>query len=329
MMKSFNYSLFAILALLLTTYFGIFPAHADGYKLSFIKRFYSIGTASINGTYYPVGNAIARTLSQHFKDRIFIAEPTAGSVANIDYLKNGRIDFALVQSDVAWQAARGKGLFENNRFPELRVMASLYSEVIQIVVKKDRGIKTIRDLKGCKISAGSKDSGSAVNVVQVLGAAGLKENDYELVYERFTKATESLRDGYVDAVYYTGGIPADGIARLAAKTDIVLLEVPEDVKSALIKDYPFFSAEIIPGNSYAGQTEKVSTIGLRALLVTTDMQSDDLVNKMLETVYGRSGSSGRRIYSEMINFNRQDSLKGFDVEMLHPGAKRFFGLARQ
>ena len=103
----------------------------------------------------------------------FLAEPTAGSLANVEYLRNGQIDLALVQSDVAWQAVNGSGQFESNRCLELKVLASLYSEVIQIVVRDSSPITTIRDLKGCKIAVGEKNSGSAMSVKEVFGAAGL------------------------------------------------------------------------------------------------------------------------------------------------------------
>jgi TRAP transporter TAXI family solute receptor len=145
----------SIAAILLFAFLSTVPdvslAENANYKLNLIKRFYSIGTATINGTYYPVGNSIARTLSKNLKNLVFIAEPTEGSVANVEYLRKNQIDLALMQSDIAWQAARGVGTFVDNSFKELRVLSSLYSEVVQIVVKSNSSIKTIADLKGCKM----------------------------------------------------------------------------------------------------------------------------------------------------------------------------------
>lgn len=320
--KTYQKVCFVVISLL-TPLLMTKTAQAQQHKLELIKRFYSIGTASINGTYYPVGNSIARTLSRNVKDIVVIAEPTAGSVANIDYLRSGQIDIALVQSDVTWQAFKGKGMFTANRFPELRALASLYSEVLQIAVKKSSGIKNLMDLKGKKISVGSKESGSAVNVIQVMAAAGLKEDDFTLIYESFTKATESLNDGYVDAVYYTGGIPADGLSRLAAKTDMVLIEIPADVKNSLVKEFPYYSAEVIPAGSYRGQINDISTIGLKALLVTTDRLNNKDAEKILEVIFKNSFEiATQNTFSTL--FRMEDALKGVDDEMLHPGANRYF-----
>jgi hypothetical protein len=297
-------------------------AIAGKHQLELIKRFYSIGTASINGTYYPVGNSIARILSKEISEIVVIAEPTAGSVANIDYLRSGQIDIALIQSDVTWQAFKGNGIYTANRFPELRVLASLYSEVLQIAVKKSSGINSLMELKDKKISVGSKESGSAVNVIQVMAAAGLKEDDYTLIYERFTKATESLKDGYVDAIYYAGGIPADGLARLATRTDIKFIEIPANVQKLLVDEYPFFSSESIPAGSYNGQIKNIPTIGLRALLVTTDRLSDNDAEKFVEVIFKNSLEiAAQNTFSTLFRF--EDSLKGVEPDMLHPGANRF------
>ncbi|MEW6711524.1 MAG: TAXI family TRAP transporter solute-binding subunit [Candidatus Riflebacteria bacterium] len=309
--------------LLIFSFLVINSLQGQEYRLNLIKRFYSIGTASINGTYFPIGNSIARSLSANLKNLVAIAEPTEGSVANVEYLRKGQIDLSLMQSDIAWQAAKGIGPFADSPFKELKVLSSLYSEVIQIVVKSSSKIKTIGDLKGCKISVGSKESGSAVNAVQVLTAAGLQPGDYELVYERFTRATESLKDGYVDAVYYTGGIPADGIIRLAGRTDIRLVVVPAEIQQKLVKEYPYFSSESIPAGSYRGQAEPVGSIGLRALLVTTESLSDQDAERFLRIIYQNSSNIAAQNLVSTV-FRRDEAAKGVDPEMIHRGAVKFF-----
>ncbi len=304
-------------------------SHASNeYQVRLIKKFYSMGTATINGTYYPVGNSIARLFSVKMKNLVAIAEPTAGSLANIEYLRRGQIDLALVQSDVAWMAFNGAHNFTGNRFTELRILASLYSEVIQIIVRADSTIKTIEDLKGKKIAVGEKDSGSAASVMLVLGAAGLKPEDYTFVYERFTRATESLNDGYVDAVYYAGAVPADGISRLASKTPLRLVSVPAEVGKKLVAEYPYFSVEQIPEKSYQGQETPVQTVGFRALLAGTESLPRDEVLSMLQVIYDNPEmiSDQNKI---IIRPDIANGISGVAEEMLHPGAKRFFSLRQK
>lgn len=328
MMKNKKLIIPILLFAFLSTGLPSLIAENANYRLNLIKRFFSIGTATINGTYYPVGNSIARTLSKNLKNLVFIAEPTEGSVANVEYLRKNQIDLALMQSDIAWQAAKGVGTFVDNSFKELRVLSSLYSEVVQIVVKSSSSIKTIADLKGCKISVGSKESGSAVNATQVLAAAGLQPGDYELVYERFTRATESLRDGYVDAVYYTGAVPADGISRLAARIELRFVEIPAEAQQRLVKEYPYFSGETIQAGSYRGQINPCNTIGLRALLVATENLSDNHANDFLRIIYQNSSLIATQNNSSL-QFRREDHQKGVEPEMLHSGARKFFSVGKK
>lgn len=318
-MKRLN-SISVVLFLLLTVATTSF---AQDYQLSLIKKFYSMGTASINGTYYPVGNSIARLFSKQMKGIVALAEPTAGSMANIEYLRRNQIDMALIQSDVAWLAYTGSHNFPGGKFRELRILASLYSEMIQVIVREDSEIRTIRDLRGKKIAVGDKESGSAASIVTVLEAAGLQAQDYTIVYERFTRATELLGDGYVDAVYYAGGVPADGITRLAAKAAIRLVAVPQDVRAALINKYPYFTSEVIARGSYKNQNNEVATIGFRALLAgKADLPANE-VNEMLRLIYDNVHLIADQ-NQKSIALRLEDALKGVEKEMLHDGAKKFF-----
>ncbi|MBU1107675.1 MAG: TAXI family TRAP transporter solute-binding subunit [Candidatus Riflebacteria bacterium] len=295
---------------------------AADYQLKLIKKFYSIGTASINGTYYPTGNSIARILSSNTKGLVAIAEPTAGSLANIEYLRRGQIDLALSQSDVAWQAYEGNS---DTKFRELRVITSLYSEVIQLIVHDSSEIKDLSDLKGKRIAVGEKDSGSAASIMLVLKAAGLSETDYTIVYERFTRATESLLDGYVDAVYYAGAVPADGISRLAAKTPIRLVGIPTDVRAKLLAERPYFTSESIFTNSYKNQKNDINTIGFRALFVTTERLSANEVFNMLQAIYDNPNAGASEGIPDL-KLHLSEALKGVKLEMLHEGARRFFAM---
>ncbi len=315
-----------VIATFVVFYLAFFSSSVFGqtdYRLSLIKKFYAMGTATINGTYYPVGNSISRIFSKQINGIGVLAEPTAGSMANIEFLRRNLVDLALVQSDVAWQAFSGQGFFSQSRYRELKVLASLYSELMQIVVKNDSDIKTIHDLKGKRIAVGDRESGSAASVMLILEAAGLGSEDYTLVYERFTRATESLADGYVDVLYYTGGVPADGLVRLASRHELRFIAVPDNVRHNLTSKYPYFTSEIIPRGAYHGQNREIMTIGLRALLVCSDGIPEVETHKMLQVLFDNINNIIDQ-KQQSIRLRLEDALKGVETEMLHPGARKFY-----
>ncbi len=298
------------------------PASAP-IRAQLVKRFLSIGTASINGAYYPLGTAMARLFNAKLGEILVISEPTNGSVDNVRYLQSRDIALALVQNDVAWEAFTGRGNFDGKPFAELRVLASLYSEVVHVAVRKDAEIRTFRELKGKVIAIGEAGSGTAINARIILDAAGLKEGDYTPSYLSFTKATDALESRYIDAVFFTGGIPLEGFALLGQKMPLRLLPFSEELRGRLVTGYSFLERETIPSGTYSGQDEEISTVGLRALLVTTAEFEPELAERMLHLLFQNIGYL-TSICKTAEALTLRSALKGVDPKMLHPGAERFY-----
>ena len=316
--------IFSIFILTLVSIFVVSSSvRAQQFKLKLLKRFYSIGTAGINGIYYPLGGAIARVLNANIDNIEVISEPTKGSVANVEYLKEKQIDLALVQSDVAFQAFTGTGIFKGRPFNELRALASLYPEVLHVVVLANSSIHSLQDLKGKTISLGSEGSGSALTSKAVLKSLGMASGSYNLVYERFTKGTEALKDGYVDALMYIGGVPTSGITLLSEKCKIRLISIPKQVCSKILSELPYLSSEIIPADTYSGVTTKTAALALRAMLVTTDSLSNKMAFAILKTLFANT-SKIVKMSGTKVKIHLKDSLKGTSEEMLHAGARRYY-----
>ena len=80
------------------------------------QRFITIGTGGVTGVYYPAGGAICRIVN---RDRAKTGlrcsvESTGGSVANVNLLKSGELEFGVAQSDVQFLAIRA-GAFQKTR----------------------------------------------------------------------------------------------------------------------------------------------------------------------------------------------------------------------
>lgn len=323
MMK--RHSRYVLLVVLLCLSFSaiLFASDEVRYQSKLIKKVFIIGTASLNGTYYPVGNAMARLLNRNLSRTVTLAEPTAGSIDNVDYLRKKQIDLALMQSDVAWMAYNGSSIYAGSSYKGLRVLASLYTEKVQIVVRADSEIKKLSDLRGKRIALGEKNSGSAASAFKIFEIADLKpDRDYEVIYEGFAKSIESISDGYIDAIYYVGAVPADGITRLANKIPIRLIEIPAESVAKLTASYPYCSSESLVEDSYKGQ-KRIITVGFKALLTCSESLSSSDAQNILSVIY-----SNPRMYSEqnelLVEFDKAAALAGVESSMLHDGAVKFF-----
>jgi hypothetical protein len=146
------------------------------------QSFFRIGTGGTAGTYYPIGgliaNAISATGENGVEGLVATAVSSNGSVANINAIQSGASESGFSQSDVAYWAHSGTGLYDGKpKVEDLRLIATLYPETLHIVARADAGIKSVADLKGKRVSLDEPGSGTIVDARLVLAAYGLSEKD--------------------------------------------------------------------------------------------------------------------------------------------------------
>ena len=115
------------------------------------QRFITIGTGGVTGVYYPAGGAICRLVN---RDRAkhglrCSVESTGGSVANVNLLKSGEIEFGVAQSDVQFNATNGQGQFQKDgAMGDLRAVFALHPEPFTVVARKEANITKFEVFKG-------------------------------------------------------------------------------------------------------------------------------------------------------------------------------------
>lgn len=249
------------------------------------KQFLNIATGGTAGTYYPLGGALAELLNQNIKGMNASAQSTGASVANVNMLKDGSVDIAFIQNDIAYYAANGTEMFKDNKMEGIRGIAALYPETIQFVTTADTGIKSINDLKGKKVAVGASGSGAEANARQILAAYGLTYDDINVQYLSFGEAADALKDGNVDVGVVVAGFPTAAIQDLAANKSAAIIPIDAEHADKLIKQYPYFTKISVPKGTYPGQEVDVDTVAVKCVIVTTDKLSDDLGEQIVKSIY--------------------------------------------
>ena len=292
------------------------------------QSFFRIGTGGTSGTYYPIGgliaNAISATGENGVEGLVATAVSSNGSVANINAIQSGASESGFSQSDVAYWAHSGTGLYEGKgAVSDLRLIATLYPETLHIVARADAGIKSVADLKGKRVSIDEPGSGTIVDARLVLAAYGLSEKDITAEYLKPGPSGEKMRDGALDAYFFVGGFPAGAITELAASTAITLVPVSGPEAEKLIADNQFFAANTVPAETYKGVPE-MQTISVAAQWVTSAKQSEDLVYNITKSLWSdatRKALDAGHAKGKQITLENATTSAGIPF---HPGAEKFY-----
>lgn len=264
---------------------------------SFSRDSFKIATGSRSGVYYPIGDALNRILSEHYADITLEVIETGGSIQNLELLTEGKVDFALVQNDIAYYAANGKAMFADSSINNIEGIATLFPEVVQIVVASSSLIASLEDLDGKTIAVGSENSGTYHNSRQIFSQVGVWDK-IERSYIGFADAVRELRAGEIDGFVFTSGVPNPSIEELAKEMEIVLLPIDPELVQQLVNEYPFYFPSTIEAGQYEGLPNAISAVEINAILVSGPSLSEDdqyLFTKKLFTEPNELGQSHPRL----------------------------------
>lgn len=282
------------------------------------KQFLNLVTGGTGGTYYPLGGSFANIITENTNAEA-TAQSSGASAENMEAIKTGDADIAFTQTDIASYATEGKLMFEGKKVTNVKALASLYPETVQIVTTAKSGIKSVEDLKGKSVSVGAPGSGTYANAEQILEIHGMTMKDIKAQNLSFDESTGGIQDGTIDAAFITAGTPTGAVEGLAATTDVVIVPIAEDKIDALIEKYPYYAKDEVPAGTYKIK-EPVKTVAVQAMLVVRDDLEEDLVYDITKAIFENldkvTHAKGKIIKVE-------NALNGVGIDV-HPGAQKYF-----
>ncbi|MEU6314490.1 TAXI family TRAP transporter solute-binding subunit [Streptomyces sp. NPDC047014] len=245
-----------------------------------------LATGPEGGPYNAFGKALAAAVAASGLPVEIVPVGTAASVDNLRELDRGAVDLALAMADTAEDAVRGREPF--SRPAGVSALARVYVNYTHLVVLADGPVRSMGDLAGRPVAAGAEGSGVRVVAQRVLRAAGLTTGAAP-VRERplgLGESVAALREGAVDALFWSGGVPTPALSELARVTPVRLLPLDGYVDALRERHAPVYTAVTLPGGVY-GPAEPVGTIGVgNYLLARTDL-GGPVVRDLLRVVFGR------------------------------------------
>lgn len=252
-------------------------------------------------------------------------ESTGGSVSNINAIRNGVLDFGLVQSDWQYHAYNGTDIFSDQKpFKELRSVFSLYTEAFSILVTEKSGIKKLDDILGKRVNFGPQGSGMYGTMEVLMRVKGWKQGDFaKVTYMQPSEQPKALCDDKIDVMIFISGSPNGVMQDATQSCKVKLVSIDRETIDKLIKVNPFYVKTIIPGGMYAGNKTDTETFGVKASLLTSDKMSDTTVYNITKSVF-ENFDNFRTLHPVFATLEKDDMVKKGNSAPLHPGAERYF-----
>ena len=285
----------------------------------------SIATGNTGGVYYPYGGGLARVISQSVPRVDATAEVTAASVDNLKLIQLGKADIAFVLTDTLDDAINGRGPFA--KMPvKARTLAVLYPNYTQVATVEGNGINRLADLRGRVVSTGSPGSGTEVIAFRVLRAAGI-DPDKDIRKQGLTvnASVDALKDGKIDAFFWSGGLPTASLLDLSSTIGITAKLLSNDeVLPKLQEQFTpgLYFRLVIPKGTYPGVNYDSGSVGVANALVVKDTMSDELAYELTKVLFDRQPDLAA-IHPEAKKLNVGTAVHGSPAPF-HPGAIRYY-----
>ncbi|MFC7489475.1 MULTISPECIES: TAXI family TRAP transporter solute-binding subunit [unclassified Knoellia] len=279
----------------------------------------TIATGNSTGVYYALGGGLAQVISANTELKATAAE-TGASVQNIQQLVDKKYDIAFSLADTAADAVTGKGAFEG-KTADVKALARIYSNYTQVVVSKKSGITKVEDFKGKRISTGSPKSGTEVIANRLIQAAGLDPaKDVSAQRLDLTKTVDAMKDGSIDGLVWSGGLPTGGITDLmtAMKDDVQFVDITPLLPK--LKDVnPVYAEDVIPAATYGTPADAKTVVVPNVLLVRSDM-SDANACALTKLIFDKKADL-EKVHPAAKDLDPATAKESDPVE-LHPGSKK-------
>jgi TRAP transporter TAXI family solute receptor len=285
------------------------------------SRRLSIATGGTGGVYFVYGGGLANLISSSLEGYEATAEVTSASVDNMTLIGDERTALAFTLADTASDAVRGRGSFKEQ--VPAQALARLYTNYTQVVATTGKGIDRIEDLKGKRVSVGAPNSGTEVIALRILEAAGL-DPDADLRRQQLgvAESVQAVKDGSLDAFFWSGGLPTGAVTDLATSRQIVLLPTDEYVQPLRKRYGDVYAETTIEGGIYKGVADGVAVVGVPNYLVVNRSMSEDLAYQLTKLLFEKQPELVK-VHPEAENLDLKTAQQVTPLE-LHPGAQRYY-----
>lgn len=278
------------------------------------------------GFYLEFATLLAESLQRHGVADKAAALTTGGSLDNLGLLLTGQATFAVALADAAAQRTP----MDSTSDVGIAALGRVYENYVHCVVRKNSGIRDIAGLAGRTVAVGEPGSGTSLTTPRLIDAAGLDsaaagaapaagiESTVTVLNLGLNAGLAALREGSVDALFWSGGVPTAAIAATHHDVGLGFLDLSHLLPALRTKYGAFYDRVLIPDSAYEG-VPAVWTVGVANLLLCRNDLDERTVKRTVELLVGHAEELIPRS-SLGVQFLSRESLINTAGLPLHPAA---------
>jgi TRAP transporter TAXI family solute receptor len=288
------------------------------------KSSITLGSTNSTSSHYAVAVAMSKAIKEAMPNTNVSVIETGASVDNVRRLSRGEIDIGLVAVDTGIQAVSGTGSIQGRAVKDLAAVYTYDASILNIAVRVDSNVKTLKDLHGKKFNAGIRGSGAEMLTREAFTILGIEP---AWAPGSVKDAVEGIQNRQiVGYAKYGPGIGIDATLReLLTSTEMRLIGFTEDERKQIESRVKGVGFTTIPENLFPGQPAVTTPLVPIVYAARTGEMDDATAHAIAKAIY-----ENRRFLIET-----WPHLKDFDFKAqalgaeklglpLHPGAKRFW-----
>ena len=280
-------------------------------------------TADASGALYAVGAAITNLWDTEIDFVNASSQASNGGIDNLTQVSEGEAQVSIAISSNCYECLNGQNSFEGYAYDDLKVIAGLYFNPNQVVVTESSGITDLTGVKGkhfAVAAAGSSVEGECRNHFT---AAGLTyPDDIQAEYIAFGDAADMLSNGTIDGAWIMSGAPAAAVSQ-ALSSGCKLLNISDEVISALQAEYPWYAPFTIPAGTYPNQDEDVQTSAIKMVMFCRGDLDEETVYQLTRVFWENIDKLGES-QGNLKGLTPEEAVKDIAELPLHPGAEKYY-----
>jgi TRAP transporter TAXI family solute receptor len=282
---------------------------------------FSTGTRA--GVYQKYGELLRAELRKDMPGLKVRLTTSAGSQENVERVASGEADFTIAAADAVetYKIAGRPGA------DGLRGVARLYDDYVQLVVPSDSDIQSVADLRGKRVAIGLPNSGVRLIATRLLEAVGIDpEEDITPRADGIDTGPGRL-GGELDAFFWSGGVPTEGLERIAETSAFRFVPIDEDLVAKLHESggaTRYYRPTNMPESAYptVQNGAVVPTMAVSNLLMTRADLDPRLTEWLTRTVLDSRDGIGAHVHSAQL-VDLRTAIYTAPLE-LHEGAQRYY-----